>query len=199
MSLNEKYKKEELHELIFIKKLSYREIGRIYGVSDTYIRKVANKLGIILDKRKVFKIDFVPHNKNTGKKIDCENCGSDIYKSWVGQKFCSRECDNDFKKRKKYNEYLQNQEKYCYDRDMKFAKKHILLEQNCKCLICNIDNIWNNKELIFILDHIDGDAVNNKRENLRLICHNCDSQLDTYKSKNKNSSRKERYLKNYKN
>lgn len=49
------------------------------------------------------------------------------------------------------------------------------------------------------MDHINGDAANNKRENLRLICPNCDSQLDTFKSKNKNSARKERYLKNYKN
>jgi hypothetical protein len=199
MSFSEKYKKEELQDLILIKKLSYREIGIIYGVSDTYIKKVANKLGIVLDKRKIFKSDFVPHNKNTGKKIDCKNCGNEIYKPWHNQKFCSIECDNVFKKTEKYKDYLQNQEKYCYDRNMKFAKQHILLEQNCKCLICNIDNNWNGKELIFVLDHIDGNAINNMRKNLRLICHNCDSQLETYKSKNKNSARKERYLKNYKN
>ena len=42
---------------------------------------------------------------------------------------------------------------------------------------------------MFVLDHIDGNADNNNRENLRLICPNCDSQLDTYKSKNKNSAR----------
>lgn len=40
-----------------------------------------------------------------------------------------------------------------------------------------------------ILDHIDGDASHNTRENLRCVCPNCDSQLDTYKSKNKNGSR----------
>ena len=39
-----------------------------------------------------------------------------------------------------------------------------------------------NKCVIFI----DGDNV---RSNLRLICPNCDSQLDTYKSKNKNGAR----------
>lgn len=54
---------------------------------------------------------------------------------------------------------------------------------------------WNGKELHFVLDHIDGDASNNHQDNLRLICPNCDSQLDTYKSKNKNSARTHR--KNY--
>lgn len=68
-------------------------------------------------------------------------------------------------------------------------RKHIKQEQHDRCAICGLNNVWNNKELVFILDHIDGDASNNKRENLRLICPNCDSQLPTYKSKNKNSAR----------
>ena len=55
-----------------------------------------------------------------------------------------------------------------------------------------MQDTWNNKELHFILDHIDGDASNNWENNLRLICPNCDSQLDTYKSRNKNSARTHR-------
>lgn len=64
--------------------------------------------------------------------------------------------------------------------------------QNNKCAICGLEDNWNGKELHFILDHIDGDASNNWKDNLRLICPNCDSQLDTYKSKNKNSARTHR-------
>lgn len=34
-----------------------------------------------------------------------------------------------------------------------------------------------------------GHTNNNDRTNFRLICPNCDAQLNTYKSKNKNSDR----------
>ena len=71
-------------------------------------------------------------------------------------------------------------------------RDYILKQQNFCCAICNISNQWNGKELKFILDHINGDASNNYPYNLRLICPNCDSQLDTYKSKNKFSARTHR-------
>ena len=72
-------------------------------------------------------------------------------------------------------------------------KSDILREQNNCCIICGCKDEWNGNELVFILDHVDGDASNNKRDNLRLVCPNCDSQLPTYKSKNKKSSRIYRY------
>lgn len=68
-------------------------------------------------------------------------------------------------------------------------RDYIFNKQNKQCSICHMDAKWNGKELHFILDHIDGDASNNFEDNLRLICPNCDSQLDTYKSRNKNSAR----------
>lgn len=73
--------------------------------------------------------------------------------------------------------------------NMKWVKKYIMDEQDGKCAICGMRAEWNEKPLVFILDHIDGKANNNNRENLRLVCPNCDSQLDTYKSKNKQSDR----------
>jgi hypothetical protein len=48
---------------------------------------------------------------------------------------------------------------------------------------------WNGAHLAMIIDHIDGDATNDSRMNLRLICPNCDSQLPTYKAKNRGNGR----------
>ena len=75
-------------------------------------------------------------------------------------------------------------------------REYILNKQNCLCQICGIKNEWNGKVLNFVLDHIDGNASNNFEQNLRLICPNCDSQLSTFKSKNKNSARTHRRLSN---
>jgi hypothetical protein len=75
-----------------------------------------------------------------------------------------------------------------------FVRVYIRQQQNNCCSICFMLPVWNNKELRFILDHIDGNSENNKRENLRLVCPNCDSQLDTYKSKNKGNGRHNRRI-----
>jgi len=81
-------------------------------------------------------------------------------------------------------------------------RDYIMKDQQNKCSICGQTTIWNGKELHFILDYIDGDASNSSKDNLRLICPNCDSQLPTYKSRNKGSARnlRKQYIhKNYKN
>lgn len=55
-----------------------------------------------------------------------------------------------------------------------------------ECKICGIKPIWNGKPMPLILDHINGICNDNRLENLRFVCSNCDSQLDTYKARNIN-------------
>jgi hypothetical protein len=189
-----KYVKEELENLIFVEKKTYREIGKIYGVSDNYIKKVSNNLGISLPRRSKFPIGFVPANKGKKRITFCLNCGKEC--DFYSMKFCNKICESEYKIKNKYEDFLNNNENYCRASYMPtFIKKHVLKEQSNRCAICGLENVWNDKPLVFVLDHIDGDASNNKRENLRLVCSNCNSQLDTFTSKNKNSARKERYLK----
>lgn len=58
-----------------------------------------------------------------------------------------------------------------------------ILQYSCAC--CGIEAIWNGKPMPLILDHINGINDDNRLENLRFVCSNCDSQLDTYKARNK--------------
>lgn len=48
---------------------------------------------------------------------------------------------------------------------------------------------WQGKPMPLILDHINGINNDNRLENLRFVCSNCDSQLPTYKSKNRTYGR----------
>ena len=53
-----------------------------------------------------------------------------------------------------------------------------------KCAICGQEPMWQGKELALTLDHINGINNDDRIENLRWICPNCDRQLETYGSKN---------------
>lgn len=61
-------------------------------------------------------------------------------------------------------------------------KKRIINEKLIpyKCSICANEGIWRNQKMTLILDHIDGDSRNNDLSNLRFVCPNCNSMLDTH-------------------
>jgi len=73
------------------------------------------------------------------------------------------------------------------------ARRRWLLRESKtpECSLCGI-NTWQGKPTPVVMDHIDGNPNNNCRENLRLICSNCDAQLPTYKGKNKGNGRHSR-------
>ena len=62
-----------------------------------------------------------------------------------------------------------------------------------KCSICEQEPFWNGKELTLILDHINGENHDNRLENLRWVCPNCNQQLDTTNGKNKKQLEKHNY------
>lgn len=52
------------------------------------------------------------------------------------------------------------------------------------CSICGQKPVWQNKDLTLILDHINGVNNDNRLDNLRWVCPNCNQQLETTGSKN---------------
>jgi hypothetical protein len=59
-----------------------------------------------------------------------------------------------------------------------------------KCEICEQGEIWNGVHMSLILDHINGIHDDNRNENIRIVCPNCNATLSTHCGKNKKRTNK---------
>jgi len=136
-------------------------------------------------------IDRCKNRGGSGKyaKKDCLQCNEET----TNPKYCCHKCfvEHHWEQREKEAEAKGHLNDYG-----PHARKDYLLKiRPNKCAICSIKE-WNGQPILLIMDHINGNAQNNNLDNLRLICSNCDTQLDTYKGKNVGNgrhSRRERY------
>lgn len=65
-------------------------------------------------------------------------------------------------------------------------KKRLLRDGILKneCSLCGQGDSWQGKKLTLILDHINGVSNDHRLENLRIVCPNCNSTLDTHCGRN---------------
>lgn len=180
---------DKLKNYVFVEKLSYEAIGRIYNCSGSNIKRVMMRRGIDLPikSRNAGKI---PANKGTGKKHYCLNCGKELESS---HKYCSNKCQMDY-------EYKQWVAKYKEDNSIakstkwgqipKVLKRYIFEKFENKCCKCGWHEVNPYTNTIPLeIDHIDGNAENNSEDNLQLICPNCHSLTSTYRGANRGHGR----------
>ena len=48
------------------------------------------------------------------------------------------------------------------------------------CELCGQGELWRGRRMSLILDHVNGEATDNRLENLRIVCANCAATLDTH-------------------
>ena len=115
-----------------------------------------------------------------GPEKECAVCGK-LHKN---NRWCSRKCMNTtLLSHMPYRELFTENSNYSRGGIKKVILRDKLKKYECK--ICGIGPMWNDKPMPLILDHINGKNRDHRLENLRFVCSNCDTQLPTYKSKNR--------------
>jgi len=118
----------------------------------------------------------------------CLGCGEPLLKRHQ-KLFCSNACQRALERRQRTAEWLAGGTVAIAGNHRHFVRLYLLDQQGGCCAICGQNGEWNGAPLTLVLDHIDGDASNNERDNLRMVCPNCDAQLPTFKSRNRGKGR----------
>lgn len=124
---------------------------------------------------------------------NCLYCNKECKR--FGQKFCSNQCQADLNYKEYIERWLKGKEKGVIAKIAisNHIKKWLVEVRGEKCEDCG----WNKKHLTtnkvpLELHHIDGNYLNNKPQNLYLLCSNCHSLTPTFKNLNKGKGRNSR-------
>lgn len=124
----------------------------------------------------------------------CKHCGMEHKEKYLAVKCFQRV------------KFINKIRMWCLGEDIadgKIIKKPVVIKRivtimnGYRCERCGISDSYNNKPLILHLEHIDGDATNNKKDNVCLLCPNCHALTPTFGSKNRGKGKREWRKKRY--
>lgn len=131
-------------------------------------------------------------NKHRNHNRFCINCGRELTNNKVYNKYCSHTCQHEYQYKQYIGKWKQEEEtgtqgKYDVSEHI---RRYLFDKYNSSCQLCG----WNrvnpkSGKVPLQIHHIDGNCLNNKEENLQLLCPNCHSLTETYGSLNQESSR----------
>lgn len=149
----------------------------------------------------------------------CEKCGDEHLGTYGSGRFCTPKCARAFStaaKREDINRRVSLAIKLRYPKQAPSLKrrparfwtleaalaagpgisrsafKRVLLRHEVLpqvCAICGCPPEWCGKPLTLVLDHENGIKNDNRVENVRLVCPNCNSQLPTFSGRNTRSTK----------
>lgn len=119
---------------------------------------------------------------------NCAHCGTSL-RNKKGKRYCGNSCKASYEREASITKSIvtgQLHEKSITG--LKGPKTQLIKIRGHRCEICDTTE-WIGQDVPLVFDHIDGNSENGSLKNCRLVCGNCDMQLDTYKAKNKGNGR----------
>jgi len=153
-------------------------MNNIWMLNKNEFQELVNNSNSFRDILNTFNMDMSNGSiKTIYKRIEEEN---------IDISFLEKNRNKQYSERGKKNKRGKHDIQYYLTENSNYGRSHLksrLLNEHIfenKCSICNLEGMWNKKSITMILDHINGVNNDNRLENLRMVCPNCNSQLDTH-------------------